>query len=144
SQNISLSLMDASLNIEDNVDYKIANNLVDQRSLEVKLEKSKALPRLSAFVNYGTAANSEDFTFFSGQQKWYQSSVLGVSLNIPIFSSGMRSASTQRSKIALDQAKTDFEQTEQQIKLDLTAAKSNYQFAIENFQNSKKNLDLAE
>src|SRR5690606_24093970 len=98
SQNISLSLMDASLNIEDNVDYKIANNLVDQRSLEVKLEKSKALPRLSAFVNYGTAANSEDFTFFSGQQKWYQSSVLGVSLNIPIFSSGMRSASTQRSK----------------------------------------------
>lgn len=144
NQNISLSLMDASLNIEDNVDYKIANNLVDQRSLEVKLEKSKALPRLSAFVNYGTAANSEDFTFFSGQQKWYQSSVLGVSLNIPIFSSGMRSASTQRSEIALDQAKTDFEQTEQQIKLDLTAARSNYQFAIENFENSKKNLDLAE
>ena len=143
-QNISLVLLDASLNIEDNVDYKIAQNLIEQRYFENRLEKSKFLPSLSAFVNYGTSANSDDFTFFNGDQKWYQSSVLGVSLNIPIFSSGMRSAANQRTKIALDQAKTDFEQTQQQIKLDLTTAQSNYQFAIENYENSKKNLALSE
>ncbi|MEM0517725.1 TolC family protein [Aequorivita flava] len=142
--NISLTLLDASLNIEDNVDYKIAYNLTEQRFFEMRLEKSKYLPRLSAFVNYGTSANSNDFSFFNGDQKWYQSSVLGVSLNIPIFSSGMRSASTQRAQIALEQAKTDFEQSKQQIKLDLTSARSNYQFAIENYKNSKKNLALAE
>ena len=144
NQNISLALLDASLNIEDNVDYKIAQNLIEQRYFENRLEKSKFLPSLSAFVNYGTSANSDDFTFFNGDQKWYQSSVLGVSLNIPIFSSGMRSAANQRTKIALDQAKTDFEQTQQQIKLDLTTAQSNYQFAIENYENSKKNLALSE
>ncbi len=144
NENISLSLMDTDLNFEENVDYKIANNLVDQRFLEMQLEKSKALPRLSAFVNYGTSANSEDFSFFNGDQKWYQSSVFGVSMQIPIFSSGMRSASTQRHKIALDQAKTDLEQTKEQLKLNLTSAKSNYQFAIENLENSKKNLELAE
>jgi outer membrane protein TolC len=143
-QNISLALLDASLNIEDNVDFKIAQNLIEQRYFENRLEKSKFLPSLSAFVNYGTSANSDDFTFFNGDQKWYQSSVLGVSLNIPIFSSGMRSAANQRTKIALDQAKTDFEQTQQQIKLDLTTAQSNYQFAIENYENSKKNLALSE
>jgi outer membrane protein len=143
-QNISLVLLDASLNIEDNVDYKIAQNLIEQRYFENRLEKSKFLPSLSAFVNYGTSANSDDFTFFNGDQKWFQSSVLGVSLNIPIFSSGMRSAANQRTKIALDQAKTDFEQTQQQIKLDLTTAQSNYQFAIENYENSKKNLALSE
>lgn len=143
-ENISLALLDTSLKIEENVDFKIANNLIQQRTFEMQLEQSKALPRLSAFVNYGASANSEDFTFFNGDQKWYQSSVLGISLNVPIFSSGMRSASTQRRRIALDQAKTEFEQTEQQIKLDLTAARSNYQFAIENYENSKKNLALAE
>jgi outer membrane protein TolC len=143
-QNISLGLLDSSINIEENVDYKIAYNLVEQRYFENRLEKSKALPRLSAFVNYGTSANSEDFSFFNGDQKWYQSSVFGVSLNIPIFSSGMRSAASQRTKIALDQAKTDLQQTKQQIKLDLTTAQSNYQFAIENYENSKKNIALAE
>jgi outer membrane protein TolC len=142
--NISLALLDTSLNFEENVDYKIAYNLTEQRYLEMRLEKSKYLPRLSAFVNYGISANSNDFSFFNGDQKWYQSSVLGVSLNIPIFSSGMRNASTQRAQIALDQAKTDFEQSKQQIKLDLTTARSNYQFAIENYENSKKNLALAE
>jgi outer membrane protein TolC len=144
NQNISLSLLDSSLNIAENVDYKIAFNLTEQRYFENRLEKSKFLPRLSAFVNYGTAANSNDFSFFNGDQKWYQSSVLGVSLNIPIFSSGKRSAASQRTKIALDQAQTDLEKTKQQIKLDLTTARSNYQFAIENYENSKKNLALAE
>ena len=143
-QNISLALLDTSLKIEENVDFKIATNLIQQRAFEMQLEQSKALPRLSAFLNYGTSANSEDFTFFNGDQKWYQSSVLGVSLQVPIFSSGMRSATTQRKRIALDQAKTDFEQTKQQIKLDLTTARSNYQFAIENYENSKRNLELSE
>lgn len=143
-QNISLSLLDASLNMEENVDYKIANNLTEQRYFEMQLEKSKFLPSLAAFVNYGTSANNDDFTFFSGDQKWYQSSVLGFSLNIPIFSSGMRSARTKRAEIALDQAKTDFEQTKQEIKLDLTSARSNYLFAIEKYENSKKNLQLSE
>ena len=142
--NISLALLDASLNIEENVDYKIAVNLTEQRFFEMRLEKSKFLPSLSAFVNYGTSANSDEFAFFNGDQKWYQSSVLGFSLNIPIFSSGMRSARTQRAEIALDQAKTDFEQTKQEIKLDLTAARSNYLFAIEKYENSKKNLQLSQ
>lgn len=143
-QNISLELLDASLEMEKNIDYKIGKNLIQQRYYEMQLERSKALPRLSAFLNYGTSANSEDFSFFNGDQKWYQSSVVGVSLNIPIFSSGLRSARTQRTKIALDQAETDFENTKQKIKLNLTTARSNYQFAIENLENSRKNLELAD
>lgn len=143
-ENISLSLLDTSLNMENNVNFKIGNNLVEQRYFENRLEKSKALPRLSAFVNYGTSANNDAFTFFNGEQVWYQSSVLGVSLNIPIFSSGRRSAASQRTRIALEQAKTQLEQTKQKIKLELTTAQSNYLFAVENYENSTKNLALAE
>lgn len=142
--NISLEYLDKSLNIEENVDYKIAYNLTEQRNLEVKLEKSKALPTLAAFVNYGTTANSNDFTFFDNDQRWFQSSVLGVSLNVPIFSSGMRNAKTQRAEIAFDQAKTELEETVQNISLELNSAKSNYQFAIEKYENAKKNIGLAE
>jgi outer membrane protein len=139
-KNTTLSFLKASFNI----DYKIASNLTQQRSLELKLEKSKALPTLSAFVNYGTSANSESFTFFDSEQIWYQSSLLGLSMNIPIFSSGMRGAKTQQARIALEQAETDFKYTQQNILLELNSAKSNYQFAIENYENAKKNLSLSE
>ena len=42
--------------MENNVDYKLVANLNEQRYYELKLAKSKALPTLNAFVNYGTSA----------------------------------------------------------------------------------------
>lgn len=143
-KNTSLVLLETSLNVENNIDYKIAQNLTQQRELEVKLEKSKGMPSLSAFVNYGTQANSDDFSFFDGKQIWYQSSIFGVNMNVPIFSSGGRTAKTQRAKIELEKANTQLTQTQQTIRLNFNTAKSNYQFAIENFENSKQNVALAE
>jgi outer membrane protein TolC len=143
-QNISLDIMDTALNVEENIDYKIAYNFTEQRSLELKLEKSRALPTLNAFVNYATQANSNDFTFFETDQRWFQSSILGVSMNIPIMSSGLRGARTQQARIALDQAQTQLKETTQNIRLEYATALNTYQFRLENYQNSKKNLALAE
>ncbi|WGK65633.1 TolC family protein [Croceiramulus getboli] len=143
-ENITLSLMDQNLNYEENIDYKIAYNLTEQRELEAKLEKSKALPTLSGFINYGTSAFDDEFVFFDSDTRWFQSSIVGVNMSIPIFSSLQRTARTQRAEIALDQAQTDLEQTIQEINLSLNTARSDYRFAIENYETSKRNLQLAE
>ena len=143
-QNINLAFLEENINIEDNIDYKIASNFNEQRVLELKLEKSYSIPNLSAFVNYGTQANSETFTFLSNDQKWYQSSLLGVSMNIPIISSGLRSARTQQARIALEQAETNLTETYQNVLLEINTAKNNYRFAIEVYNDNKKNLDLSE
>ncbi|WP_299430602.1 TolC family protein [uncultured Maribacter sp.] len=141
---IKFDLLETDLTIENNVDYKLATNFNQQRFYEHKLAKSRALPSLNAFVNYGTSAFSDEFNFFNSEQKWYNSSILGVDLNIPIFSSLKRSASTQRAKIELEKAKTQLQEAEQQIRLQLANAKSNYLLAIENYQTTKDNLSLAE
>jgi len=143
-QQIDLSFLDSSFSLDKNIDFRIAQNLIQQRNLELKLEKSRALPSISAFVNYSTNAFNNDFTFLDQEQAWYQSSLLGINMNIPIISSGGRGARTQRAKIALEQANTQFEQTMEQLKLDLNNARSDYQFAIEKYINSKKNLSLSE
>ncbi|MDY8136848.1 TolC family protein [Aquimarina sp. 2201CG5-10] len=129
---------------ENNIDYRLGYLLTEQRRLELKLEKSKALPSLSAFVNYGTQANSNSFTFLDSDQQWFQSSVLGVSLNIPIFSSLGRSAKTQQARIAFEQANTSFIETQQRIELSYNTAISDYQLSLENFETIKQNLSLAE
>lgn len=143
-ENVDLALLNEVFMIENNVNYRIARNLTQQRELELKLEKSKALPTLSTFINYGTVGNSNEFTFLRNDQTWYQSSVWGVSLHIPIFSSFQRSAKTAQSKIALEQAQTQFEEAQQQIRLQLNTAQSDYVFAIENYENAQENLALAE
>ncbi len=143
-KNTSLQLLETDLTIENNIDYKIATNLTQQRQLELKREKTNALPNLAAFVNLGTLANGNDFTFLNNEQKWYAFSIFGVTMNVPLFSSMGRSAKTQRASIALDQANTQLLETEQKIKLSFLQTKANYQFAIENYNNAKKNLSLAE
>ncbi len=143
-EKIDLGLLDEELSIENNVDYKMALNLNQQRFLELKLAKSRALPTLNAFVNYGGNSFSDNFNFLSSGQQWFGSSILGVDLNIPIFSSLGRSASTQRAKIALEKAKTQLTEAQEQIRLQLERAKSDYILAIEDYGTSKENLELAE
>lgn len=144
AQHIVLELLNAEDNIENTIDYKISKNDEKAKTLLVKLEQSKALPTLRGFVNAGYSGNNEDFHFLKHDQKWFGSSLLGVSMNIPIFSSGGRSAATQRAKINLEKAKETLTETEQKLKLQIASAKSDYQFAIEDYDNKKQNLNLAE
>lgn len=144
SQNIVISLLDADENIEQTIDYKIAENDKVSKELLLKLEKSKAIPTLDAFLNGGYSGNNENFRFLKNSQEWFGSFLLGVSMKIPIFSSGMRSAATQRAKINLEKAEDDLTETEQKLKLQIANAKSEYKFAIEDYQNKEDNLGLAE
>ncbi len=136
--------IDTAFSMENNVDYKLVNNLNEQRYFELKLAKSRALPTLNAFANYGTAAFSNSFTFLDGDQQWFESSILGFDLSIPIFSSLKRSAGTQRAKIALEKAKTQLTETQERIRLQLEKAKSDYLLAIEQYATTQQNLNLAE
>ncbi len=144
NNNIDLDILNIENNVENTIDYKIANNDKISKELLVKLEMSKALPTLSAYINGAYIANSNDFSYFDKEQRWIGTSAFGVNLNIPIFSSGKRSASTQRAKINLEKAETDLTETEQRIKLQIASAQSDYQFAIEDYENKKENLALAE
>ena len=141
---IDIGLLNYDFNINENVDFKLAENLNQQRYYEWKLAKSRALPTLNAFVNYGSSAYSNTFDFFSSDQQWFDSSILGFDLSIPIFSSLKRNASTQRAKIALEKAKTLLTEAEQQIRLQLENAKNNYTLAIANYETAKQNLTLSE
>lgn len=141
---IDFGLLESVFSIENNVDYKLATNLNEQRFYELKLAKSRALPTLNAFINYGSSAYSDDFNFLNSDQQWFDSSVWGFDLSIPLFSSLKRSASTQRAKIALEKAKTQLSEAEEQIRLQLENSKSNYVLAIDQYETSKKNLGLAE
>lgn len=141
---IDYGLLDAEFSMENNVDYKLVYNLNEQRYFELKLAKSRALPTLNAFINYGGQSFGDSFSFFNSGQDWFGFSTLGVDLNIPIFSSLGRTATTQRAKIAYEKAKTQLTETEEQIRLQLENAKSDYQLSIEEYQTSKDNLSLAE
>ena len=142
--NLDLALKSSEFNAYSNINYMISQNFVEQRNLELKLQKSKALPTLAAGMNFGYNSFGNTFSFFNSNQRYFNYSNLGVSLNVPIFSSFARSARTQQAKIALEKAKTDLTETEQKLKLAYQNAKSDYEYSIEQYNSSKENLKLAE
>lgn len=143
-KNLDLALKGTDFNATSNINYVITQNFVEQRNLEMKLEKSKALPSLSAGLNFGYNSFGNKFTFFNSDQKYFNYSNLGITLNVPIFSSFARSARTQQAQIALEKAKTDLTETEQKLKLAYQNAKSDYEYSIEQYNSSKESLGLAE
>lgn len=142
--NLDLAFNQNEFNVVDNINYQMAQNFEEQKSLELKLEKSKALPSLSANVNFGYNAFGNQFEFFTKNQRWLNYSNMGVSLNVPIFSSFARKSRTQQAQIALEKAKTQLNETEQRLKLQYAGAKSDYEFSIEEYETAKSNLKLAE
>jgi len=144
TSNLDAAITGTTFDVKNNIDYSLTTNFVEQRTLEMKLEKSKYLPSLSANVNFGYNAFGDEFQFFTPNQRWLNYSNLGISLNVPIFSSFGKNARVQQSKIALEQAQTQLTETEQRIKLQYQNAKSNYEYSVEQYFSSKENLSLAE
>jgi outer membrane protein len=144
TSNLVAAITGTTFDVKNNIDYSLTTNFVEQRTLEMKLEKSKYLPSLSANVNFGYNAFGDEFQFFTPNQRWLNYSNLGISLNVPIFSSFGKNARVQQSKIALEQAQTQLTETEQRLKLQYQNAKSNYEYSVEQYFSSKENLSLAE
>jgi outer membrane protein TolC len=128
-----------SWDINSNIDVKIANNNVEFKRLEYKLEQSKSLPTLSTFISGAYTGNNNSFSFNKQNQKWFGSALFGVSLEVPLFSSFGRSASSQMAKISYQQSKKILEKTQREIKVSAKNAKANYELAIDDFYVSKSN-----
>jgi outer membrane protein TolC len=139
-----MNLINSNFDLNNHIDYRIADNTVLSNELLVKFEKSKSLPSLGAFVNYSRYANNDNNIFFENNGNWFDSSLFGLSLKIPVFSSLQRSSRTQQAKISLDQAEIALDETSQKLKLQVDTAKNKYQFALDQYKISKENLVLAE
>ena len=142
--NIDLGLLSETFNFSNHIDFKIAENDRESKRLLMQLERSKALPSLSAFVNYGNQAFSDSFSFFNRSQQWFDSSLLGVSLKVPIFSSFSRKARTAQARIALETSDIRLEETKQRLSLMAQKAKNEYQLSVENYTTAKRNVQLSE
>jgi len=143
-QNMQLELLQKSFSPEQNIDYLIVKNQEKAKKLQVKFQKSQALPTIAAFVNYGKNAYNNDFEFFEDSQPWYEQSIFGININIPVFSSFGRQAKLRQAKLDYENARTDVLEKEKELRLQYDKAKNEYEHSFKNYDIAKENLKLAE
>ena len=129
--------------LENNIDFKIAVNNMRSNELLFKLEKSKALPTINAFINGGYAGNNNHFNFLDRSQKWFGASLFGVNMSVPLFSSLGRSAATQKAKIALEKSERALVNTRQELKIKIKQAQNELAYAQKDLETKKQAQNLA-
>jgi outer membrane protein TolC len=129
--------------IEKNIDYQIAQNNLRSSELLLKLERFRALPSISAFVTSGYDAYNDDFTFTEKSQQWYGRSAIGLSLRLPIFTSGAGQSRTDQAKLNVAKAKTQLEQVEEELLLQKASKHNQFTLALEEFLRSQESLEIA-
>ena len=138
------SASESPLSLSENIDYQMAQNDVRSKELLLKQERFKAFPTLKAFLSGGYDGFGDDFNFTQPSQDWYGRAVLGVNLNMPVFSSFQSKAKRQQAKLALVQSKNQAVDVAQEILLEESRMRNTVQFQLENVQTTAKSLKLAE
>jgi len=138
------NIISRPFNYNENVEYASLSKQKEIRYMQLKLEKTEYMPTLMANINLQTNAQRDEWDFFDFNGKWYASSVFGVSLQMPIWSSGERSAKVKQARIAYEQTEVLEEQLITTLTLQYQTAINEYFNAYSVYENKDKARKVAE
>jgi outer membrane protein TolC len=131
------------INIYDNLDYQLMQVQENLADLSMQREKTKFLPSIFAFYSYSDKAMSDSLNFFSKGSDWYPTSVWGVKISVPIFSSGQRYTKYKQAQLNLEQMHNNSLQVEQALLMEAEQAKTEFVIGLNNVKNSSEQRHLA-
>ena len=138
------NILTEDFNINQNVDYKLLQIQENLADLNLQREKTKYLPSIAAFYSYSKKAMSDSLDLLTENDNWYPTSLWGIQVNIPIFSSGQRYAKMKQAQFDLEEKRNLKLKTEQALLLDNTQTKTDYQTALNTVKSNSENRWLAE
>ncbi len=137
-------LVENELDISSNINYKILSDQEKLAMMDMKQKKTDFMPTLSAFFSLDYTAQRDEFNLFSGDEDWFKASAVGLSLDIPIFSSGMRMAGVAQKRIAWEKARNSKEFAAKGLRVEYMQAQYDLANAYEKYESEKKNLKLTQ
>ena len=143
-----ISSLDASQSevtseINQNIDFLLLNQQRELNVLNVKYEQSQYLPLLNAFFTHQQNALRNDFDLLESGQPWFPTTIWGLNLSVPIFSSGSRSSKVSQAKIQLKQTENSLSQLEKGLSIQTQSAKTNYDNAFDTYTTSKEAVSIS-
>ncbi|WP_258540888.1 TolC family protein [Parvicella tangerina] len=127
-----------------NIDYQVVNSQLTLNELNLKNMKANYLPTLGAFFSHQQVAQRNEFNFFDGEEDWFPTTIWGLQLSIPIFSSGQKAAQVSQAKIEVEKTQNQLDFVEQGLQLQVNQATTNYVLAKKTLALKKKSIEVAQ
>ena len=133
------ALLSQELDINRNVDYKLVEGQEFMQSLALKAQKASVLPTLSGYYNYGTNGMGDKLN----DLRWFQNSVAGLQISVPIFASGERYAKIKKAQFNLEKAQTTKDMIAEQLMLQEKQLRFNLVNANLQYKSQKENVEVS-
>lgn len=129
-------LLNSNLNYDDNITYQMLSLQENMSEKMLNLEKWNYAPSIVGFYSYNEKILTTDFDMNPNH-------IAGISMTIPIFSSGMRRANVQQKQLELLKVQTNKQILEEQLTMQEKQYRYDLISAIEQYELQKQNVDVA-
>ena len=136
----ALSLLKQDFNLNKNYDYQLVNQNTELSKKQITLAAMDYVPSVSAFYQYSAR------TYFGKDEGFNMTppNLVGVSLSVPIWSSGTRAAKITETKLAHQAAQNTLADTKDALLVQERQLKYNLASAYESYETQKANIDVSQ
>ena len=136
----AMKLLSTELVLEDNYDYALSKKQAELAQKQVTLKAMEYVPTVTGFYQYSGK------TYFGEKEGMNMTppNTVGVTLSVPIWSSGVRAAGVTEKKLAYQAAQNTLADTEDQLKVKDRQYRYDLVSAYDNYQIQKRNIDVTQ
>ena len=137
---VALKLLSSDFNLDNNYSYQLLKQSTNLSKRQVALNAWNYGPTLSAFYQYTKK------TYFGKEEGFSNTppNLVGFSISLPIFSSGVNYSKLVESRIAYEKQQNTFADTEESLKINHRQLLYNLNSAYESYETQKKNIAVTQ
>ncbi|HAX92853.1 MAG TPA: hypothetical protein DCY25_02710 [Bacteroidales bacterium] len=132
-------LLSQEFDHKQNIDFMLVEGQEMISELTLKSQKASTLPTLAGFYNYGKNGMGDKIN----NQQWFDNSMIGLNLSVPIFAGGQRHSRIRQAQINLEKARTTKEMVAEQLLLQESQLRYNLVNANLQYMSQKDNLEVS-
>jgi len=137
------ALVNQQFDYNSNIDYVLLKKADYLTLMQYKLSKTAYQPTLTGFLTGSTSAQRNTWNFFNTSQVWYPTVIFGVSLQIPIWSSGSRKYAVDQARLNVAKTKVTDEKLKVGLELQVQTAKTEFSNAYAIYLNKVKGFETS-
>ncbi len=136
----AMKLLSSELVLEDNYDYALSKQQAELAKKQVTLKAMEYVPSITGFYQYSGK------TYFGEAEGMNMTppNTVGVTVSVPIWSSGVRAAGVTEKKLAYQAAQNTLADTEDQLRVSDRQYRYDLVSAYDNYQIQKRNIEVTQ
>lgn len=136
----AMKLLSSELVLEENYDYALSKQQAELAKKQVTLKAMEYVPSITGFYQYS------EKTYFGEAEGMNMTppNTVGVTVSVPIWSSGVRAAGVTEKKLAYQAAQNTLADTEDQLRVSDRQYRYDLVSAYDNYQIQKRNIEVTQ